>query len=228
MSTSNGFRAELQEIVAGKTLVDHPIYVEWAKGELSKTTMSGFMCEEYHYISNMYPALFLVASKAPEDVIEMEIENYHDEMNPDNPHPDVLLRFIAASGADMGELKKGSGLYSTQALVAWFYDVARNQPWQALVAAMHVGSEFQAVGCYSAVLPALREKYEFTEHEIEHFWLHAEADVQHSGTAFDVLEKHCQSRESREMVKYHLQEAVNRRWFMHECAYLHYEKGLLT
>ena len=227
MSKSNGFREELQEIVAGKTLVNHPIYVDWAKGDLSRESMSGFMCEEYHYISKAYPILFMIASKAPEDVIEMEIENYHDEMNPDRSHPEILLRFIEASGTDLKELKKGRGLYATQAWVSWLYDLAENEPWQAVLTAMHVGSEFQAVGCYTAILPALREKYKFTEHEIEHFWLHAVADVEHGGTALDVLERHCKSSESKDIVKHYLQEAVNRRWFVHDCAYLHYEKGLI-
>ena len=228
MNQKSSFRQELEEIVGAKSLVNHPLYVDWANGELSKKCIAGMSIEDYHYVSNIYPVFFLIASKSPEDVIEMELENYHDEMNPDNPHPAILLRFIGASGADIEQVKKGRGLMSTEAWTSWLYDLAKNEPWQAVVSAMHVGSEFQAVGVFSAILPALREKYKYSEHDIEHFWLHAEADIAHSGSAFEVLERHCESSESKDMVKYYLEESVSRRWFVHDCAYLHYEKGLIS
>jgi pyrroloquinoline-quinone synthase len=106
--------------------------------------------------------------------------------------------------------------------------LAKEHPWQAAVAAIHVGSEFQGPGTFNAILPALREKYKFSEHDIEHFWLHAEVDISHSGTAFDVLERHCKTREQREMVVHYVSQSVRRRWFFMDCVYLHYEKGLLN
>ena len=57
---------------------------------------------------------------------------------------------------------------------------------------------------------------------------HAEVDVQHSGTAFDVLERHCHTRDDRELVKHFVAESVRRRWFFMDCVYLHYEKGELN
>src|SRR5579863_338050 len=100
MGERSAFRVELEAIVADRHLANHPMYRAWAKGELSRKCMAGCMAESYHYVSNVYPVFFLIAAKAPEDVIRMELENYADEMNPDNPHPALFLRFIAACGFD--------------------------------------------------------------------------------------------------------------------------------
>jgi pyrroloquinoline quinone (PQQ) biosynthesis protein C len=221
------FRLELERIVADRYLANHPMYRAWADGSLSRRCMAGCMAESYHYVSNVYPVFFLIAAKAPDDVIRMEIENYSDEMNPANPHPALFLRFIEACGSDAESVRRSRGLPSTEYWVDWLMKLAKEEPWQAAVAAVHVGSEFQGVGTFKSILPALRNKYKFTEYEIEHFWLHAEVDVQHSGTAFDVLERHCTSRSDQEMVKHFVAESVRRRWFFMDCVYLHYEKGEL-
>jgi pyrroloquinoline quinone (PQQ) biosynthesis protein C len=228
MDAKSAFRQELEAVVHNRFLKNHPMYVEWAKGALSKKCMAGCMAESYHYVSNLYPAFFLIAAKAPTDVIDMELENYADEMNPKNPHPELFLRFIRACGFDSEKVRNGHGLPSTQGWVDWLMKLAKEEPWQAAVAAIHVGSEFQGPGTFKAILPALRQQYKFSEHEIEHFWLHAEVDIQHSGTAFDVLERHCTSREQRDMVKHYVSESVRRRWFFMDCVYLHYEKGELN
>ncbi len=228
MESKSEFRQELEKVVYDRFLKNHPMYVLWSKGELSKKCMAGCMAESYHYVSNLYPAFFLIAAKAPTDVIDMELENYGDEMNPKNPHPELFLRFIKACGEDPEQVRNGQGLPSTQGWVDWLMKLAKEEPWQAAVAAIHVGSEFQGPGTFKSILPALREKYRFSEHDIEHFWLHAEVDIQHSGTAFDVLERHCKTRADREMIIHYVAQSVRRRWFFMDCVYLHYEKGLLN
>ncbi len=219
------FRRELERLVEGRHLKNYPLYATWAQGKLSKKCMAGVMAESYHYASNIIPAFLLIASKAPNDVIEMELENYADELSGDNPHPPLFLRFIKACGEDAEKVKNGRGLPSTEMWTEWLWSLAKNLPWQAAVAAIHVGSEFQAPGTFNAILPALREKYRFSEHDIEHFWLHATADVRHSGSAFEVLERHCATRELKDLVVRFVAESVRRRWFFMDCVYLHYELG---
>ena len=227
MTQGSGFRGELERVVEGRHLKNHPMYAAWANGTLSKHCMAGCMAESYHYVSKIVPAFLTIASKAPPDVVEMELENYSDELNPDNPHPALFLRFIDACGEDAEAVRHGRGLPSTEMWTEWLWGLAKHEPWQAAVAAIHVGSEFQAPGTFNAILPALREKYQFTEHEIEHFWLHAEVDIEHSGSAFDVLERHCTTPELRDMAAHYVSESIRRRWFFMDCVYLYYDKGEL-
>ena len=227
MTQKSDFRIHLESLVEGRHLKNHPMYVEWANGTLSKKCMAGCMAESYHYVSNIVPAFFMIASRAPADVVEMELENYSDEMNLANPHPQLFLRFIEACGGDRKAVENGRGLPSTEMWTEWLWSLAKDQPWQAAVAAIHVGSEFQSPGTFNAILPALREKYQFPEHEIEHFWLHAEVDIEHSASAFDVLEQHCPTQALKDMAEHYVLESIRRRWFFMDCVYLHYDKGEL-
>ena len=227
MTEKSEFRVHLESLVEGRHLKNHPMYLEWANGTLSKHCMAGCMAESYHYVSNIVHAFFMIASRAPADVVEMELENFSDEMNPGNPHPALFLRFIDACGGDSETVKNGRGLPSTELWTEWLWSLAKDKPWQAAVAAIHVGSEFQSPGTFNAILPALREKYKFTEHEIEHFWLHAEVDIEHSGSAFDVLERHSPTPVLKDMAEHYVLESIRRRWFFMDCVYLHYDKGEL-
>ena len=162
MAKKTEFRIHLESLVEGRHLKNHPMYLEWANGTLSKHCMAGCMAESYHYVSNIVHAFFMIASRAPTDVVEMELENFSDEMNPANPHPALFLRFIDACGGDSEVVKNGRGLPSTELWTEWLWSLAKDKPWQAAVAAIHVGSEFQSPGTFNAILPALRHKYKFT------------------------------------------------------------------
>ena len=77
----------------------------------------------------------------------------------------------------------------------------------------------------NTVLPALREIYKFPEDVIEHFWLHCEADVEHGGRVFELLERHCTTEELRQMAIHWARESAKMRWFYFDGIYLHYELG---
>ena len=78
---------------------------------------------------------------------------------------------------------------------------------------------------YSKLLPALRDTYQFKEDEIEHFWLHSEVDIEHGGIAYDLITKHCKSREQQDLCVHFVRESAKMRWFHFDGIYLHYEKG---
>jgi pyrroloquinoline quinone (PQQ) biosynthesis protein C len=135
-----------------------------------------------------------------------------------------VLRFAEANGADLDAVKRGRGLPTTEAWVAFLTRCAQ-ESWIAGVAATNIGTESQSPLLYGTVLPALRERYGFDEHVIEHFWLHTEADVEHGGRAFDILERHCTTEELRQTAIHYARESARMRWFYFDGIYLHYELG---
>jgi len=219
------FREALQAAVLERHCANHPMTEKWAKGELGRNAMMGWAVEHWHWVSRMKAPPFQIAAKAPPDVIAAELENYREEFAESKPHLDIVLRFAAANGAEVEQVQADRGLPTTEAWADWLIKVCEKEPWIAGLAAIRVGTESQSPMLYGKVLPALREVYKFPEDEIEHFWLHAEVDIEHGGRAFDLLERHCTTPELRELAIHYARESARMRWFYFDGIYLHYELG---
>lgn len=225
MAGISAFRKELEAVVDERHCVDHPMTEKWARGELSRNCMMGWAVEQYHWVGNVRPKDFYICAHAPNDVIDAQMGTRHEEIDPEHSHLDIMLRFAAANGADLAEVKAGRGLHTTRSWVAWIDNVAMTQPWYAAIAATKVASESQSPRLYSKLLPALRDSYKFTEPEIEHFWLHSEVDIEHGERGYAILEKHCTTPEMQDQAVHFARESARMRWFYFDGIYLHYEQG---
>ena len=224
MSGKNGFRQELEAAVLERHCANHPMTEKWAKGELGRRACMGWAVEHWHWVSNIVNEVsFNIAAHAPEDVVALELDNFHEETDPERSHQDIVLRFAQANGADIAKVKAGRGLPTTRSWVAFLKNVAKMEPWYAAIAAIRIGTESQSPMLYSKVLPALREKYKYDEEAIEHFWLHAEVDIEHGDRGFEALERHCTTREMKDEAIYWARESAIMRWFYFDGIFLHYE-----
>lgn len=218
-------RERLEAAVMERHCANHPMTLKWADGKLSQNAMAGWAIEHYHWVSKMSKTMLYTCAQAPVGVAKILLENFNEENDPDRPHLDIVLRFAAANGADIDAIKRDRGLPTTESWVAWLTRVAKEEPFVASVAALNIGTESQSPLLYGRVLPALRNSYRFKEDEIEHFWLHVDADTEHGGRAFDILEKYATTPELQEMAVHYARESAKMRWFYFDGIYLHYETG---
>jgi pyrroloquinoline-quinone synthase len=222
---SRTFRKQLEAAVSERHCADHPMTEKWSRGELSKRCMMGWAAEQWHWVSKMGTPTFFICKDAPDDVIHAEIDNFHEEMDPDHSHLDIMLNFAKANGGSPTKIKKGEGLPTTRSWVRFLTDAARDNPWFCGMSALRIGTESQSPPLYAKLLPALRDVYKFKEKEIEHFWLHSEVDIEHGGIAYDLIAKHCKSREQQDLCVHFARESAKMRWFHFDGIYLHYEMG---
>ncbi len=225
MKPKSALRERLEAAVMERHCASHPLTEKWAAGKLSRNAMMGWGIEQYHWISNIYKGELYKAANTPLKVQHLLLENYMEETNPERPHLDIILRFAAANGADIEGVKQGRGLPTTEAWVAWFNRVCREESFIVSIAATNIGTESQSPLLYSKVLPVLREIYRFKEEDIEHFWLHAVADTEHGGKGFDILDEYATTPELQEMAVHCARESARMRWFFFDGIYLHYEMG---
>ena len=224
--TTSSFRRALQAAVEERHQANHPLIDKWAAGEVKRETIAGAIREHWYWIGNLLPAaLFNICAKAPDDVVAMEMENYAEETDPTNPHVELLLRFCEACGMTRGELAAGRGLPTTESWLDWELNLTAREPWIAGVAGVHIASEAQEPRLFSKVLPALRDIYKFSEHELEYWWLHAEADIEHGGRAFEVLVKHCDTAEKQAMALRYARDGARMKYLFWDGINLHYEIG---
>ena len=225
METKSALRERLEAAVMERHCANHPLTEKWAAGQVSKNAMMGWGIEQYHWISNIYKGELYKAANTPLEAQHLLLSNYLDEVDPERPHLDIILRFAAANGADIEKVKKGRGLPTTEAWVAWFNRVCKEESFIASVAATNIGTESQSPLLYGKVLPALRKTYRFKDEDIEHFWLHEEADTEHGGRGFGILDRYCTTPELQEMAVHYARESAKMRWFFFDGIYLHYEVG---
>lgn len=220
------FRDRLQATILRRHCANHPMTEKWAKGELSRNAMRGWATEQYHWVSNALPVFFDICARAPRDVVRVQLENYREESDESHSHLDIMLRFAEANGGNAEQIKKDRGLPSTESWWRYQRFAAREPSWIAGVA-FNVGTESQSPMLYSKVLPALRDIYKFNEHDIEHFWLHIEADGDegHGGQSLDLLEQYCTTPELQALALYWVGESARMRWFHFDGIYMHYELG---
>ena len=129
MTAVSTFRQELENAVLERHCAHHPMTQKWARGELGRDALMGWGIEHYHWISNIRPSTFYKLAKAPADVREALLENLREEEAPERPHLPIVLRFAEANGADLEEVKRGRGLPTTEAWVAFQVRVARDEHW---------------------------------------------------------------------------------------------------
>ncbi len=219
----SSFRKELEAAVLRRHCANHPLTEKWAKGEVSRNAHMGWAVEHYHWVSKLVPMMINICVGAPKDVVKFTLDNYNEETDEDHSHLDILLKFAKANGADLEKVKKGRGLPTTESWVRFQKEATEHDSWIAGVAAINIGTESQSPMLYSRMLPALREIYKYPESDIEHFWLHVEADEDHGGRAFEALERHCTTRELKDLAIHWAYESARMRWLYFDGIYLHYE-----
>ena len=84
---------------------------------------------------------------------------------------------------------------TTRGLQSWCYAVAMREDPVVAVAGLVVGLESQVPSIYRKQTPTLREKYGFTDEEVEFFDLHIVSDEIHGERGYQIVLEHADTPE---------------------------------
>ena len=84
---------------------------------------------------------------------------------------------------------------TTRGLQSWCYSVAMREDPIVAVAALVVGLESQVPSIYRKQTPTLREKYKFSDEEVEFFDLHIVSDEIHGERGYQIVLEHANTVE---------------------------------
>jgi pyrroloquinoline-quinone synthase len=85
-------------------------------------------------------------------------------------------------------------------------------PFHVAAAGLLVGLESQVPGIYRRNLPPLKSHYGFTDHEVEFFAIHIEADEVHGERGYQIVERHCTTRQREAEALDAVRQATEMRW----------------
>ena len=211
MTTMSPFRTQLEHAVNARHSRMNPFTEKWVNGELTRAQLGQWVCQHYQYVSQFSQWCAVVFGGCPDpDARDFLLENIIEEES-GTKHVDLLIRFGEACGVSRTEVESTRQLPSTRGLTAWCYETARKS-FHVAAAGLLVGLESQVPGIYKRNLPPLKTHYGFTEHEVEFFAIHIEADEIHGERGYQIVERHSTTPEKQAEAALAVREATEMRW----------------
>jgi pyrroloquinoline-quinone synthase len=205
------FRTQLEHAVSARHSRMNPFTERWVNGELTRQQLGAWVCQHYQYVSQFPRWCAAVYAGCPDpDARDFLLENIVEEES-GTKHVDLLIRFGEACGVSRKDIETARQLPTTRALTAWCFETSR-QPFHVAAAGLLVGLESQVPGIYKRNLPPLTSKYGFTDHEVEFFAIHIEADEVHGERGYQIVEQHSDTPERRAQALEQVRQATEMRW----------------
>ena len=185
------FRTALENAIKGKSANKSPFSLAWAAGTLTREQLARWAENHYHYVGPFADYLAYVYARTPDRCTEAKdflLANMYEEEIGGDRHTDLLIRFAEACGTTRERVTDSDNMSpTTRALQSWCYAVAMREDPVVAVAGLVVGLESQVPSIYRKQTPTLREKYGFTDEEVEFFDLHIVSDEIHGERGYQIV-----------------------------------------
>jgi len=183
--------AVLDGEISARRLLDHPFYQRWTAGTLTLGELQEYGRQYYHYAVAFPTFLSAMHSHVPDVATrQLLLENLiEEERGPEN-HPELWLRFCEALGLDRGEVENAQPNDATRALIGCMHSLARDGALHEGLAALY-SYESQVPDVAKAKIDGLAKWYGVDAPAF--FTVHMDADVAHSQTSRDLLNRLCDS-----------------------------------
>jgi len=175
--------------IASKHLLDHPFYQRWSAGTLTRGELQEYARQYWHY-ALAFPT-FLSGIHAHTDdlaVRQLLLENLIEEERGAENHPELWLRFCESLGLSRDEVVSGAPNPATRSLIDCMRSLAREGALHEGLAALYA-YESQIPAVAKAKIAGLAQFYGMSAPTF--FTVHEEADVHHSTTSRELLDRLC-------------------------------------
>jgi len=195
-------RDQLQTLVEQKHLLQHPFYVAWTEGKLTRDHLKHYAIQYFQnvlafptYVSAVHfnTPHFGTSIAVRQEILENLIEEERGNLN----HPELWRRFAQALGATDAELTETEALPTTTNLINTFRSVCLNSPFYAGLAALYA-YESQIPAVATTKIDGLKQFYGMTNpDEYRFFSVHQKADEYHSEAEMKLIEAHADTPEKQ-------------------------------
>src|SRR2546423_6744313 len=199
LMNADDFRTALEEAIKGRAATKAPFSVAWASGKLTRAHLARWAENHYHYVGPFAEYLAYIYAKMParnQDAKDFLLHNMYEEEIGGDRHTDLLIRFAEACGTTRERVTNPDNMSATtRGLQSWCYSIAMREDPIVAVAGLVVGLESQVPSIYRRQTPTLREKYKFTDEEVEFFDLHIVSDEIHGERGYQIVLDHANTVE---------------------------------
>lgn len=178
---------QVDTLVASRSILRHPFYEAWKRGELTRGQLRAYAAAYYHHVA-AFPSYLesAIAGAADPAVRAVLATNLTEELNHPAPHRDLWLDFAEALGLDREAVIAGSPDSATTAAIGTFVRLTRGDTAGALAALYAYESQQPEVA--SEKRQGLREFYGVSSSEaLAYFDVHITMDVEHRAAEREAL-----------------------------------------
>lgn len=181
---------QLNEIIAERSLLTHPFYQAWSKGELNQAILKRYAVQYYAQVESFPRFISRVHTNCPEIAArKVLVDNLADEEMRGTDHPSLWVQFAEGLGATREEMKKAVLLPETQKMVDTFYALAERD-WRDGLCALYA-YEQQVPAVSISKTDGLQKFYGIDdERTLEFFAAHQVYDVEHAQQVATLIEQY--------------------------------------
>ena len=188
----NSLIDEIDALVAGRSLLSHPFYQAWTRGELSSAALRDYATQYYRHVEAFPAHLRVLAARTDGDLRKLVQENLAEEEDPNGSHPKLWRDFAMALGVPEDDISYCPALPGTQAVVQTYREICGDRPVAEAVAALYA-YESQVPEIATTKIEGLKSFYGITNPEaLAYFTVHEEADKAHRAAWRNWLEHHAE------------------------------------
>ena len=183
--------AFIDEQIAARSLLTHPFYRAWTRGELTSEALKDYAIQYYRHVEAFPTYLSALHSHTADAATRWQIlQNLMDEEAGSPNHPELWMQFAGAVGASEAEVRAAEPWAETRNLVDTFRRLCRDGSTAEGLAALY-SYESQIPEVAASKIDGLKRFYGHgTRAALEYFEVHEEADVEHSAVERRLLEQH--------------------------------------
>jgi pyrroloquinoline-quinone synthase len=170
---------ELDSLIRERSILGHPFYQAWEKGELTRVQLATYARIYYPHVRAFPRYLETALQHAGDLVTRAELaDNLADELANPAPHDALWLDFAEGVGADRATVTSATPHAAASSVVATFDGLARASLAEGLAALYAYESQQPEVSATKAL--GLRSHYGVSrESTLAYFAVHQAADVRH-------------------------------------------------
>ena len=173
----------IDEMIEERSLLKHPFYQMWSDGKLNLDSLAGYSKEYFQLVKAVPTFMTPIIEKAPNHVIDELMNNQQEESD----HIKSWIKFSEELGVSENELIDYQGLEKTRKSVMALSELMNT--YEGGACAMYA-FEKEIPKISQTKLDGLAEFYGIsTEKATEYFKLHTEADIRHTASWKNILEK---------------------------------------
>jgi pyrroloquinoline-quinone synthase len=174
---------KIDQIIEERSLLKHPFYEMWSDGKLTQESLAGYSKEYFQLVKAVPEFMTPIIEKAPNSVITELTENQQEESD----HIKPWISFAGELGISNDELISYSGLDKTKKAVSDLSELMTT--FDGGACAMYA-FEKEIPKISQTKLDGLSKFYQITnDNATEYFKLHTEADIRHTASWRNILEK---------------------------------------